>query len=211
MVNIRFYGRAELLAESLGRLLSQTETEVVEAASEPLLSLTSIRHEDTRPSEPGPGDVLMQEVLTKLELASDCTRREVLASMLERLVTILGLGTARWVTSLTRAITGLLAFSPPASVFRTLSSVARLCPTCVARELDSLLPALVRFVYQMSWREDPGDPGVSVSLASICILELATCDLEAARLLFHDLETLAPVNKTFDTLVTEIVSVVTPS
>ena len=120
MVNIRFYGRAELLAESLGRLLSQTETEVVEAASEPLLSLTSIRHEDTRPSEPGPGDVLMQEVLTKLELASDCARREVLASMLERLVTILGLGTARWVTSLTRAITGLLIFSPPFWTFALL-------------------------------------------------------------------------------------------
>ena len=40
-----FYGRAELLEESLVRLLGHTDSGVVEAASEPLQNLTSIRHE----------------------------------------------------------------------------------------------------------------------------------------------------------------------
>lgn len=202
-----FYGRAELLGESLARLMGHTDTGVVEAASEPLLALTSIRHEATRPSEPGPGDHLMQELVTKLELASDRARREVLAAMLEQLVPILGLGVARWVSSLARTFVSLLAFSPPLSVFRMLSSITRMCPECVAREVGDLMPALVKFVYQVSWREE--NSGAAVSLASVCILELATCDPEAVRMLCHDLETLPPVNPTFDTLVTEILSVVT--
>ena len=168
-----------------------------------------IRHEDTSLSEPGPGDTLMQELVTKLELASDRARREAVAAMIEQLVPILGVGVARWVSSLVRAFIGLLAFSPPPSVFRTLSSLMRMVPECVAREVDDLLPALVKFVYQTSWREETGPtPGASLSLASCCILELATCDPEAARLLCHDLETLPAVNQTFDTLVTEMLSVV---
>ena len=109
-----------------------------------------------------------------------------------------------------RTIISLLAFSPPLSVFWIVFSISRMCPQCVAREVGDLLPALVKFVYQLSWREQQGhNSGASVSLASVCILELATCDPEAARLLCHDLENLPPVNPTFDTLVTEILSVVT--
>ena len=205
-----FYGRAELLEESLVRLLGHTDSGVVKAASEPLLALTSIRHGVTRPSEPGPGDHLMQELVTKLELATDRDRREVLAAMIEQLVHILGIGVARWVTSLARTIISLLAFSPPLSVFRIVSSITRMCPECVSREVGDLLPALVKFVYQLSWREQQDhNSGAVVSLASVCILELATCDPEAARLLCHDLENLPPVNPTFDTLVTEILSVIT--
>jgi len=207
---LQFYGRAELLEESLARLLGHTDSEVVEAAGEPLLALTSIRHEASRPSEPGPGDQLMQELVTRLELASDKVTREVVAAIMEQLLPILGLGVARWVSRLSRTFLSLLAFSPPVSVFRMLSSITKMCPECVARELGDLLPALVKFVYQMSWRQESQGQTTeaAVSLASICILELATCDPEAARLLCHDLENLPSVNKTFDTVITELLSVI---
>ena len=206
---LQFYGRAELLEESLARLLGHTDSQVVEAAGEPLLALTSIRHEASRPSEPGPGDQLMQELVTRLELASDTG--EVVAAIMGQLLPILGLGVARWVSRLSRTFISLLAFSPPVSLFRMLSSITKKCPECVARELCDLLPALVKVVYQMSWRqESQGQTSeAAVSLASICILELATCDPETARLLCHDLENLPPVNKTFDTVVTELLSVIT--
>ena len=150
----------------------------------------------------------MQELVTRLELASDTG--EVVAAIMEQLLPILSLGVARWVSRLSRTFISLLAFSPPVSVFRMLSSITRMCPECVAREVGDLLPALVKFVYQLSWREQQDhNSGAAVSLASICILELATCDQECARLLCHDLENLPPVNKTFDTVVIELLSVIT--
>ena len=68
----------------------------------PLLNITDswMPHywdEDTRPSEPGPGDQLMQELVTRLELASDKVTREVVATILEQLLRSAWPG--RWTTS----------------------------------------------------------------------------------------------------------------
>ena len=117
----------------------------MEAAGEPLLALTSIRHEDTRPSEPGPDDQLMQELVTRLELARDKDTREVVAVIMEQLLRSAWPG--RWATS--------------------CPLWSSLCTRC------------------------PGDTRARTR-PQICILELATCDIEAARLLYHDLENLPP-------------------
>ena len=87
---LQFYGRAELLEESLARLLGHTDSEVMEAAGEPLLALTSIRHEAT-------SDQLIQELVTRLELARDKDMREVVATIMEQLLRIAWPG--RWTTS----------------------------------------------------------------------------------------------------------------
>ena len=141
----------------------------------------------------------MQELVTRLELASDTG--EVVAAIMGQLLPILGLGVARWVSRLSRIFISLLAFSPPVFVFRMLYSITKMCPEC--------LTALVKFVRQKSWRQESQTTKAAASLACICILELATFDFEAARLRGCDLENLPPVNRTFDTLVTELISVAT--
>ena len=200
---LMFYGRAELLSDAMFRLLSHTDPGVVRAASGPLLVVTRTRHGDSHPpATPGPGDILMKEVITRLDMCSDHEARAVYCDMMEATVTMLGVGVARWVSRLCEVITSQLDISPPASVFRTVSTLTQVCPQCVAREVAVLLPALVKYQYQVSWHQDQ-DTDLA-RLASVCTDQVSTCDIEATRTLCHDLKSVTPVNDSFDSLVEKL-------
>jgi len=186
-----FFGRAELLSDAMFRMLTNTDTQVVKSSSEPLLTLTRVRHQDTCPGLPGPGDHLMKELITRLELCSENDMRVVFSNMMERTVTILGIGVAR----ICQTISSLLEIAPPASSFRVVTQLTQICPDCVAREMSVLLPSLVKYLYHMSWSSDVSE---NVTLANVCLDHVLGCDPSQARVLCHDLASVKHVNATFD-------------
>jgi len=203
-----FFGRAELLSDAMFRMLTNTETLVVKASSEPLLTLTRVRHKDTSdtcPGVPGPGDHLMKELITRLELCSDSDKRIVFTDMMERTVNILGIGVARWLSRICHLTSSMLEMSPPTSLFRIVTQLTQLCPECVARDMSVLLPSLVKYLYHMSWRDDVSD-NVNVTLANVCLDHVMGCDPAQARLLCHDLASVKHVNKTFDKTIQKLLA-----
>ena len=202
-----FYGRAELLSDTLYRMLSHNDTGVVLAAGHPLVTLTRLRHRGTGQAEVGPGDTLVSELVTSLDISSEQERRRVYCDMLLDSVTMLGEGVARWVSRVCEAMLSCLDnVSPPVSVFSVLTHMVTMVPECMSREMATLLPALIKFIYTVSWLDNV-DPAL-VSLASDTAQQLATCDPTLASSLCHGLPSLS-VNKTFDTAVNNIMSKLT--
>ena len=204
-----FYGRADLISDTLLRMLSHTETQVVSACSDPLIAVTQIKHDKTHVKVPGAADLLMKELLTRIETCSEIDKKRVYSDMIEKTVTMLDVGVARWVSRLCHVITGQLEFSPPPSVMTTVITLTQLCPECVAREMVTLLPGLVKFVYHVSWHQTPDTD--MLTLANVCIDHVTRCDQDQARTLCHNLATVTPVNDTFDKCVQNILLTVSSS
>jgi len=205
-----WFGRADLLSDALIKLLHHTDSAVVKASEKPLMNILRIRHDGTKPDLPGPADLLMKDLITSVDLTSDQEKKAVYCSMILSTVPLLGAGTARWVARLSQLMVSQLDFSPPQAVFPMLSQLCDLCPGCVAREVPVLLHALVKFAYRTSWRpkvssDTSGIPDSiytsDTSQASVCLVQVATCDPCTARLLCHGLDT-ASVNLKFDSFVT---------
>merc|ERR1719209_190949 len=77
-------------------------------------------------------------------------RGELLCNLLVSAARLLGAGVARWVTSLS----SLVAANPSST--HLLDLVTHLCQTCpeaMARELGTLLPALLKQAYSLSWKD----------------------------------------------------------
>jgi len=197
-----FYGRAEVLTEPLTRLVASSEVSLARAAGQPLLSLTSIRHDSQRPASPGQADQLMKTLVGSLEVCSDTERQEVLCQLLTPCLGLLGPGAARWVSALAQLAISLLgsSISPP-SVLATLRHLASVCPQCLARETQPLLTALFKHLHSLT------SAGRSSGLAPLsdCIVEVARCDIDTARLLCQGLQQTS-VNKTFDSICVSILT-----
>ena len=203
---LMFYGRAEVVAEPLTRLLAgSTEVVVLRAAVRPLLALTTVRQGETCPATPGPADSLLAAVISSLELSSDQERREIFCGLARDLLAVLGPGAARWVSALSSLVISMLASflpAPPASAFSILSWLAGQCPDCVGRETTGLVPAMVRYLYRASWSEETeSSHSGAARLADVrrCLETLATCDSETSARLCRGLANTS-VNKTFDRL-----------
>lgn len=203
-----WFGRADLLSDALKKLLHHADTAVVEACRKPLISVVSIKHDDTKPDKPGAADLFMKDLIGSLELTSDNDKKEIYSDMILQTVNMLGVGVARWVARLSKLIVSQLDFSPPASVFSLLGQLCNLCPGCVAREVPVILPALVKYAYRKSLRNSDASDTSETSETSLTktsdvsayLVQVATCDPIKARLLCHNLETVF-VNKKFDTII----------
>jgi len=191
-----WFGRADLLADALAKLLHHTDIAVVNACKEPLLNVYNIKHGDAKPDKPGPADLLLKDLISSLELTSDNDKKVVYSEMIQKTVGMLGVGVARWVARLSSLIVSQLDFSPPDSMFSLLPQLCSLCPECVGREVPALLPALVRFVYRTSLSARQCDH----SQAGVCLAQVASCDPDTAKLLCHNLENIS-VNKYFDKII----------
>jgi len=202
-----WFGRADLLSDALKKLLHHADTAVVEACQKPLISVVSIKHDDTKPDKPGAADLFMKDLISSLELSSDKDKKEIYSDMILQTVNMLGVGVARWVARLAKLIVSQLDFSPPTSVFSLLDKLCNLCPGCLAREVPVLLPALIKYAYRSSWRNSASDASdvdssetMKCSDISVYLVQVATCDPITARLLCHNLETVS-VNKKFDKVI----------
>ena len=205
---LMFYGRAEVMAEPLTRLLAPTtDLTVLRAAVKPLLVLTEVRAGGSQrcPATPGQADNLMAAVISSLELSSEGERREVYCQLAGDLLSLLGPGAARWVSSLTSIIISMLDCflpPPPPSAFSLLSSLASQCPDCVGRETAPLLTALFRYLYRLSWSEE-AESGARLSAVRESLQHVATCDPLTTTRLCRGLESTS-VNNTFDNLTREV-------
>ena len=202
---LKFYGRAEVVAEPLSRLLApSTDLAVLRAAVKPLLLLTELRDDQPCPATPGQADKLMAAVISSLELSSEQERREVFCQLATDILDLLGPGAARWVSPLANIVVSMLdSFlpPPPPSAFTLLSSLASQCPECVGRETSPLLTSLFRYLYRLSWAEEADS--ARLSAVRDCLTRVATCDPPTSRRLCHGLGS-ASVNNTFDNLTRDI-------
>ena len=199
--DLLFYGRAELLSQTLFTLLSHNHLQVVSAAGQPLVTLTHLTHHTDSPAVAGAGDTLVSELITRLELSSDTGLRTEYCDLLLRSVSMLGVGVARWVTRISQVLVSQLEWSPALSVFRTVSHMAQVTPECVSREMVTLLPALIKYLYHVS-HHDNSDQSL-VTQAVETSVTVSRCDPHQAASLCHDLQSLS-VNNTFDLAVTTI-------
>ena len=128
-------------------------------------------------------------------------RGDLLCNLLESAARLLGAGVARWVTSLS----SLVASNPSST--RLLDLVPHLCQTCpeaMARELGTLLPALLKQAYSLSWKDSS-----AISSKSECsplysaLSALVATDSAEAILLCHGLKEVK-VNPAFDALIIQL-------
>jgi len=200
---LAWYGRTELLHAALLPLLSQ-DLPCLQAASPPLLVLTSHLQSSAKgvPALPGPADHLLARMIELVELnTGGQDRGDLLCNLLESAARLLGAGVARWVTSLS----SLLASNPSST--RLLDLVPHLCQTCpeaMARELETLLPALLKQAYSLSWKDSS-----AISSKSECsplysaLSALVATDSNQAILLCHGLKEVK-VNPAFDALIIQL-------
>ena len=169
------------------------------------------------PALPGPGDKLLDRVVELLELesrfivltlsvpvlscgptltpATRCSERQSLLSLLLLdLVDLIGPGVARWVPRLAR----LLASCPYPDLLLLLPPLAHFCPAPLARELPTLLPALLGRLHAIS--QEKVKELAPMASALSC---LVTTDLEQARLLCAGLGEVR-VNPAFDEVVRQL-------
>ena len=194
-----WFGRADLLADALGKLLHHADITVTDACKEPLINVYKIKHADTKPDKPGPADLLMKDLINCLELTSDNDKKAVYSKMIQKTVDMLGVGVARWVTRLASLTVSQLDFSPPDSILSLLTQLCSLCPECVGREVPTLLPALVKFIYRTSYSDKESGRTVCDNIG-VCLTQVSSCDPATARLLCHNLERVS-VNKYFDSVI----------
>lgn len=194
-----WFGRADLLADALGKLIHHTDIAIVEACKEPLINVYKIKHTDTKPDQPGPADLLMKDLINSLELTSDSVKKAAYSDMIQKTVEMLGVGVARWVARLASLTVSQLDFSPPDSMLSLLPQLCSLCPECVGREVPTLLPALVKFIYRTSYSAKESDKTVCDNIGD-CLTQVASCDPTTARILCHNLESIS-VNKYFDSII----------
>ena len=131
-------------------------------------------------------------------------RGDLLCNLLVSAVHLLGAGVARWVTSLS----SLVASNP--SYTHLLDLVPHLCETCpepMARELGTLLPALIKQAYSLSWKNPSAIQ--TISSESECpplysaLSALVATDSDQAIQLCHGLKEVK-VNPAFDDLVIQL-------
>jgi len=194
-----WFGRADLLADALGKLLHHTDIAIIEACKEPLINVYKIKHTDTKPDQPGPADLLMKDLINSLELTSDNDKKAVYSEMIQKTVEMLGVGVARWVARLASLTVSQLDFSPPESMLSLLPQLCSLCPECVGREVPTLLPALVKFIYRTSYSAKESDRTKCDNIG-VCLTQVSSCDPTTARTLCHNLESIS-VNKYFDSII----------
>ena len=153
---------------------------------------------------PGPADHLLARVIELIELNTEGKeRRDLLCNLLVSVSDLLGIGVARWVTSLSSL---MAAHSSSTHLIDHIPLLCKTCPEAMAREMKTLLPALVKHSYHLSW-EDPSEPG-NISESKYSTLRRALCalaatDLDQAKDLCHGLRAV-PVNPTFDALVSKL-------
>ena len=131
-------------------------------------------------------------------------RGDLLCNLLVAAARLLGAGVARWVTSLSSLVT-----ANPSST-HLLDLVPHLCQTCpeaMARELGTLLPALLKQAYSLSWR-DPSAIQTNSSKSKCpplysALSALVGTDSDQAILLCHGLKEVK-VNPAFDDLVIQL-------
>ena len=202
---LAWYGRTELLHAALLPLLSQ-DLSCLKDASPPLLELTSHLQNSAKgvPSLPGPADHLLARVIELIELNTEGKeRRDLLCNLLVSVSDLLGIGVARWVTSLSSL---MAAHSSSTHLIDHIPLLCKTCPEAMAREMKTLLPALIKHAYHLSW-EDPTEPGniseFKNSNLHTALCALAATDLDQAKDLCHGLRAV-PVNPTFDALVSKL-------
>merc|ERR1719397_2334058 len=127
----------------------------LKAASPPLLVLTSHLQSSAKgvPALPGPADHLLARMIELVEMnTGGQDRGDLLCNLLVSTAHLLSAGVARWVTSLS----SLIVANPSSS--HLLALVPHLCQTCpeaMTRELGTLLPALLKQAYSLSWKDPP--------------------------------------------------------
>merc|ERR1719414_1762730 len=120
-------------------------------------------------------------------------RGELLCNLLVSAARLLGPGIARWVANLS----SLLAANPSSD--HLLCLVPHLCQTCpeaMARELGTLLPALLKQAYSLSWKDSSAIQNSSSPLYSALSALVAT-DLDQAMLLCQGMKEVK-INPAFD-------------
>merc|ERR1719273_1508453 len=115
-------------------------------------------------------------------------RGELLCNLLVSAARLLGAGVARWVTSLS----SLVASNPSSSgLLDLVPHLCQSCPEAMARELETLLPALLKQAYSLSWKDSSAieknssksqHPPLYSALSA-----LVATDLDQAILLCHGL------------------------
>ena len=197
---LAWYGRTELLQAALLPLLSQ-DMSCLKTASSPLLVLTSHLQSSAKgvPASPGPADHLLARIIELVELnTGGQDRGALLCNLLVSTARLLDAGVARWVTNLS----ALVAANPSSS--QLLEFVPYLCQTCpeaMAREMGTLLPALLKQAYSISWKNSTSNETISPLHSAISAL--AATDLGQSKLLCHGLKEVK-VNPAFDALVNQL-------
>ena len=131
-------------------------------------------------------------------------RGDRLCNLLVSTVHLLGAGVARWVTSLS----SLVVANPSSShLLALVPHICQTCPEAMARELGTLLPALLKQAYSLSWK-DPSAIEKKSSKAQhpplyLALSALVATDLDQATLLCQGLKEVK-VNPAFDALVDQL-------
>lgn len=199
-----WFGRAALLSDALKRLLGHSDAAVVDACHVALLDVTRILHDGTKPDKPGEADILLKNLITSIELSSDNTKNEIYTVMIVQTSNLLGVGIARWIARLSQLATSQLEYTSSDTVTPWLTQLCTVCPTCMSREVITLLPALIKHAYRISWLDKESEEENIKELTS-CLVNVAACNPSKAKLLCHNLENVK-VNMKFDKIVQQFLT-----
>ena len=128
-------------------------------------------------------------------------RGELLCNLLVSAARLLGAGVARWVTSLS----SLVASNPSSTCLLDLvPHLCQSCPEAMARELETLLPALLKQAYSLSWKDSSAISSKSEGSPLYSALSaLVATDSDQAILLCHGLKEVK-LNPAFDALILQL-------
>jgi len=203
---LKWYGRADLLASALLRLLHSRELEVLQSVCDPLLEITKLQHLGTSPAKPGPADRLIEQVINRLGVESNSDTCSLLCGLLCGLVSTLGPGVARWIPSLATLLAGQL--DHPANtqtqmqLLQMWAKVVETAPECANREGEIVIKALIKLMYKASHLEQLEENHQIVKECSGCLMLLAKSSPDSVLQHCHGLDQIK-INKIFDVKVAQ--------
>merc|ERR1719430_2981745 len=140
---------------------------------------------------------MLDKLVRTLEMETkDDKKKQILVSMLSDTVTVLGTGVLRWIP---RLVSLVAAYPSLSELMTLLCNLCRNYPEAVSRESSTILPALIRYAYHLSWT----DPPQHFSSVTTALTSLVSTNPDKAKSLCHGMEALT-VNPTFDALVREL-------
>jgi len=198
---LKWYGRDNLLASALLRLLHSREIEVLKYVCDPLFEIIKIQHNGTSPDKPGPADRLIEQVINRLALESNQDTCSPLTRLLSGLVDTLGTGVARWLPKLAVLLEGQLdhpsSGEAEVELIQMWKKVILVAPECANREAELILKSVVKLMYKTSLLDQSVENARIVKECSSCLELMA--QYSPASVLEHcrGLESIN-INATFD-------------
>jgi len=204
---LKWYGRDNLLASALLRLLHSRETEVLIYVCDPLFEIIKIQHDGTTPGKPGPADRLIEQVINRLALESSQDTCSPLVRLLSGLVDTLGTGVARWVPKLATLLEGQLENptrgEAEIEMIQIWKKVLTLTPECANREAEPILKSVIKLMYNASHMDQSGESARIVKECFSCLELMAQYSPNSVLEHCRGLDSIK-INTTFDYNVSQL-------